>query len=114
MDSDRAKSMLTEGTARDVDKGIPNISDEIEIDAGVSKKTFAPRETLPSDDDYFRAYFQQIIPGMGEPRYKDIMENVVTPMDKFRIKSQDPRFDEQNYGASGKFASGGIAGILKK
>jgi len=114
MDSDRAKSMLTEGTAKDVDRGIPNISDEIEIDAGVSKKTFAPRETLPNDDDYFRAYFQQIIPGMGEPRYKDIMENIVTPMDKFRIKSQDPRFDEQNYGTQGKFANGGIVGLLKK
>ena len=57
MDSDRAKSMLTEGTARDVDRGIPNIADYGEVDAGVTKRTFAPREALPSDDNFFCKLF---------------------------------------------------------
>ena len=127
LDADKAKSIASQMTLRDVEQGIPNIADYGEIDSGVSRKVFEPRKTLPADDDFFAKYMrEQVFPGVFsekefsvdpmDPTDKlksdtiyDFLKEDITPMDEFLMKGSDPKFAEQIYGTQGKFAGGGIA-----
>jgi len=129
MDSDRAKSMLAKQTKDDVDMGIPNISDEIEVDAGVSKKTFAPRKTFGSfrnkmlmrepdiragiNDLYKKGTFGE--PGLELTKekaikgYKEYLKFFTDQQNAPLSQLAEDMGTEQVYGTQGKFASGGMA-----
>ena len=129
MDSDRAKSMLAKQTKDDVDMGIPNISDEIEVDAGVSKKSFAPTKTFGSFRNKMLMREPDIRAGIndlykkgtfGEPGLELTKEKAIKGYKaylKFYKDQQNAPLSElaeqfgaeQVYGTQGKFASGGMA-----
>jgi len=129
MDSDRAKSMLAKQTKDDVDMGIPNISDEIEVDAGVSKKSFAPRKTFGSFRNQMLMREPDIRSGIndlykkgtfGEPGLELTKEKAIkgykTYLKFYKDQQNAPLSElaeqfgaEQVYGTQGKFASGGLA-----
>ena len=126
LDADKAKSIASQMTLRDVERGVPNIADYGEIDSGVSGKEFEPRKTLPTDDDFFAKYMREnLLPFLSEKEFSvdpidptdklksetiyDVLKKEMTPMDEFLMKGSDPRFAEQIYGTQGKFAGGGIA-----
>ena len=131
MDSDRAKSMLAKQTKDDVDMGIPNISDEIEVDAGVSKKTFAPRKTFENFRNQMLMREPDIRSGIndlykkgtfGEPGLELTKEKAIKGYKeylKFFTEQQNAPLSqlaeefgaEQVYGTQGKFASGGMARV---
>ena len=128
-DSDRAKSTLAEQTKDDVDMGIPNISDEIEVDAGVSKKTFAPRKTFGSFRNQMLMREPDLQAGIndlykkgtfGEPGLESTKEKAIkgykTYLKFYKDQQNAPLSQlaeefgaEQVYGTQGKFASGGMA-----
>jgi hypothetical protein len=131
LDADKAKSMASQMTLRDVEQGIPNIADYGEIDSGVSRKVFEPRKTLPADDDFLAKYMREnFLPFLSEKEFSvdpmdptdklksdtiyDVFRKEMTPMDEFLMKGSDPRFAEQIYGTQGKFAGGGIAKLAGK
>ena len=131
LDADKAKSIASQMTLRDVEQGIPNIADYGEIDSGVSRKVFEPRKTLPADDDFLAKYIREnFLPFLSEKEFSvdpmdptdklksdtiyDVFRKEMTPMDEFLMKGSDPRFAEQIYGTQGKFAGGGIAKLAGK
>ena len=130
MDSDRAKSMLAKQTKDDVDMGIPNISDEIEVDAGVSKKTFAPRKAaapMSTIDDYANQFDDEYLEEL-RTKYKNPN---ITKKDILRAFRKDEDFNKGTFksifeeglssnanrerllGTQGKFASGGLASLTR-
>ena len=131
MDSDRAKSTLAKQTKDDVDMGIPNISDEIEVDAGVSKKTFAPRKTFGNFRNTMLMREPDIRAGIndlykkgtfGEPGLELTKEKAIkgyeTYLKYYKDQQNAPLSQlaeefgaEQVYGTQGKFASGGMARV---
>lgn len=130
MDSDRAKSTLAKQTKDDVDMGIPNISDEIEVDAGVSKKTFAPRKAaapMSTIDDYANQFDDEYLEEL-RTKYKNPN---ITKKDILRAFRKDEDFNKGTFksifeeglssnanrerllGTQGKFASGGLASLTR-
>lgn len=119
LDADKAKSIASQMTLRDVERGIPNIADYGEIDSGVSRKVFEPRKTLPADDDFFAEYLRKQLfqDAFSEKEFSvdpmdptdklksdtiyDFLKEDITPMDEFLMKGSDPRFAEQTRGTQG-------------
>ena len=109
--------------------GIPNISDEIEVDAGVSKKTFAPRKTFENFRNQMFMREPEIRSGIndlykkgtfGEPGLELTKEKAIKSYKeylKFFTEQKNAPLSqlaeefgvEQVYGTQGKFASGGMA-----
>ena len=132
-DSDRAKSTLAKQTKDDVDMGIPNISDEIEVDTGVSKKTFAPKKTFESlrytmlmrepdiragiNDLYKKGTFGE--PGLELTKekaikgYKEYLKFFTDQQNAPLSQLAEEFGAEQVYGTQGKFASGGLANLTR-
>ena len=81
-DADTAKSIASQMTLRDVERGVPNIADYGEIDSGVSRKVFEPRKTLPADDDFLAKYIREnFLPFLSE---KEFSLDPMDPTDKLK------------------------------
>ena len=130
MDLDKAKSSQSRGFLRDVQEGIPNIADYGEIDAGVTKRTFAPRKkTFGSFRNQMLMREPDVRAGIndlykkgtfGEPGLELTKEKAIKSYKeylKFYTDQQNAPLSqlaeefgaEQVYGTQGKFASGGLA-----